>query len=88
MRLRHLTAISLLALAFAFVFANAGCHRIGQCEAADASGFSTTCSGPAGYVWTGTSCIWSRSCGCTGGDCGSMYQSQEICESAHSHCGY
>ena len=78
--LARVMLVALVALA-------AGCGRFGQCAAQDANGFSTSCSGPAGYVWTGSSCIFTRACNCTGDDCGSLYNSQEICESTHAHCG-
>jgi hypothetical protein len=82
---RYAFALILLLLLAAL----AGCVRgIGGCDAASANGFSTTCSGPAGYVWNGSSCIYTRACNCTGDDCGSMYQSQDTCEAAHTHCVY
>lgn len=72
----------------ALVLLSEGCNRVGSCAAQDVNGFSTSCSGPAGYMWTGTSCIYTRSCNCTGDDCATMYQSQDTCEAAHAHCGY
>lgn len=84
MQLVRVLSAAVLALTLLVV---AACGRFGQCEAQDANGFSTTCSGPAGYVWNGHGCIWTRACNCTGDDCGSMYQSQDICETTHAHCG-
>ena len=78
--------VLLLSVVVAVASGATACNRIGNCEAQDTHGFSTTCSGPAGYVWTGSSCIYTRSCNCSGDDCGTMYSSQDICESTHAHC--
>lgn len=64
----------------------AGCINAVDCRKMDVNGYSTSCSGPAGYVWSGTACIYTRSCNCTGDDCRSMYTTQELCESAHAMC--
>jgi hypothetical protein len=82
----RLLSAAMILLTLVLCALSAGCPRVGSCEAQDTHGFSTSCSGPAGYVWTGSSCIYTRSCNCTGDDCGTMYQSQEICESTHTHC--
>ena len=57
-----------------------------SCKAMDVHGQPTGCFGNAGYVWTGTSCIYQQVCNCTGRDCQSIYQTQEACENAHFHC--
>lgn len=64
------------------------CHRFGSCEAADVNGISKTCASGAGWIWNGSSCIYSQKCVCTGDDCNSMYEKQDICETAHSHCSH
>ena len=43
-------------------------------------------SGPRGFMWTGTTCIYTMSCNCTGPDCQSLYSTQDACETAHIHC--
>ena len=63
-----------------------GCHRIGSCEPADANGLKTNCSGPDGWVWNGSSCIFTQVCNCTGADCQGLYHDRETCETAHTHC--
>lgn len=67
-------------------FAGVGCFGVTDCRGMDTNGFSTTCSGPQGWVWTGTGCIYTRACNCTGDDCRSMFTTQELCESAHATC--
>ncbi|MBI2395553.1 MAG: hypothetical protein HYV09_38665 [Deltaproteobacteria bacterium] len=62
------------------------CHRIGSCEAMDANGLKTGCSGPEGWVWDGSSCIFTQACNCTGADCQGLYHDREHCETAHTHC--
>jgi hypothetical protein len=57
-----------------------------SCKPMDVNGYPTGCSGNAGYVWTGTSCIYRQVCNCTGRDCQSIYSTQEACENAHIHC--
>jgi hypothetical protein len=63
-----------------------GCHRIGSCEAMDANGARTDCSGPEGWVWNGGSCIFTQVCSCTGEGCQGLYHDRETCETAHTHC--
>jgi hypothetical protein len=75
-----------LALAAALIaILSAGCVRT-SCKAMDVHGYPTGCFGNAGYVWTGTSCIYQQVCNCTGKDCQSIYATQEACENAHIHC--
>jgi hypothetical protein len=76
-----------LVISFLGLLATA-CHRMGSCEPADVNGISRTCSGSAGWVWTGTSCIFSQKCVCTGDDCNSMYANRDVCEAAHTHCSH
>lgn len=64
----------------------AGCHRIGSCEAMDVNGLKTNCSGPEGWAWNGSSCIFTQACNCTGADCQGLYNDRETCETAHTHC--
>lgn len=75
-----------LLLSSLLVLVTSACHRVGSCDAADVSGISRTCSGGAGWVWNGTSCIYSQKCVCTGDDCNSMYEKKDVCEAAHAHC--
>jgi hypothetical protein len=65
-----------------------GCIRTMSCDAADTNGFRSGCSGPSGYVWNGTACVWTQSCVCTGDDCQGMFRTRDACESAHIHCGH
>jgi hypothetical protein len=58
-----------------------------SCKAQDIHGVSTTCGGGAhGYMWTGTGCIYTVACNCTGSDCQRLYATQDSCETAHIHC--
>jgi hypothetical protein len=82
--IRLASAVALLAVAAAFSLS--GCFSVTDCRAADVNGYSTTCSGPQGWAWTGTACVFTRACNCTGDDCRSMFTSQELCESAHATC--
>ena len=84
--MRILRSISFSILALVAVAATIGCPRAGSCTPTEANGFSTSCAGPAGYMWTGSSCIWTRACNCTGEDCESLYQNQDSCEAAHAGC--
>lgn len=62
-----------------------GCHA--SCEPMDVHGLNAQCGGGAtGYMWTGTSCIFTRACNCTGSDCQRLYSTQDACETAHIHC--
>jgi hypothetical protein len=80
--MRVIVLASLFALLSAFALA---CVR-GSCKPMDVHGAPTGCFGNAGYVWTGTSCIYQQVCNCTGRDCQSIYSTQEACENAHFHC--
>ena len=63
-----------------------GCLRA-SCKAQDVHGLATNCSGGArGYMWTGTSCIYTALCNCTGADCQGLYSTEDACETAHIHC--
>ena len=78
-------------LRFGFVtvllsLAAAGCHRIGNCEPHDVNGLKTGCSGPSGYMWNGSSCVYTQACNCSGADCQGLYQTRDHCETAHTHC--
>ena len=58
-----------------------------SCKAQDINGPSGNCGGGArGYMWTGTSCIYTVACNCTGRDCQRLYATQDSCETAHVHC--
>ncbi len=50
------------------------------------NGLQTGCSGPSGFVWDGSACIFTQACNCTGDDCQGLYQDREHCEAAHTHC--
>ncbi len=63
-----------------------GCPRVGSCSAQDVNGLKTGCSGPAGYMWTGSGCVYTQACNCTGSDCEGLYAKKDICEAAHTHC--
>jgi hypothetical protein len=77
--------LALLALAAVTSPALYGCNA--SCKAQDVRGLNTNCSGGArGYMWTGTSCIYTVACNCTGSDCQRLYSTQESCETAHFHC--
>jgi len=69
----------------ALVMLTGGCNV--SCKAQDVHGLSTTCGGGArGYMWTGTGCIYTVACNCTGDDCQRLYATQDSCETAHIHC--
>jgi len=54
-----------------------------RCKAQEAHGLQTNCGGGTrGYMWTGTSCIYTSLCNCTGPDCQRLYATQESCETA------
>ena len=58
-----------------------------SCKAQDVNGASANCGGGArGFMWTGTSCIYTVACNCTGSDCQRLYATQDSCETAHIHC--
>ena len=63
-----------------------GCLNV-SCKPMDVNGTNMRCSGGAqGWMWTGTSCIYTTACNCTGDDCQSLYATQDGCETAHVHC--
>ena len=77
-----LVILSLLAVAATAL----GCFNA-SCKAQDARGVNMRCGGGAhGFMWTGTSCIYTVACNCTGPDCQSLYSTQDACETAHIHC--
>jgi hypothetical protein len=85
MRLR--VWITVLSVAALFVVLLEGCHA--SCEPMDVHGLNAQCgggSGATGYMWTGSSCIFTRACNCTGSDCQRLYNTQDACETAHIHC--
>ena len=58
-----------------------------SCKPQDVRGVNRPCGGGArGFLWTGTSCIYTVACNCTGPDCQSLYSTQDACETAHFHC--
>lgn len=62
-----------------------GCNV--SCKAQEVRGVQMLCNGGAkGYIWTGTSCIFTSVCNCTGADCQRLYSTQDGCETAHIHC--
>jgi hypothetical protein len=62
-----------------------GCSA--SCKPMEVNGVNMNCSGGAqGYMWTGSSCIYTHACNCTGPDCQRLYPSQDACENAHLHC--
>jgi hypothetical protein len=74
--------VALLSLAGVLV----GCLNT-SCKPQEVRGTMMTCNGGArGYAWTGTSCIYTSLCNCTGVDCQRLYATQESCETAHIHC--
>jgi hypothetical protein len=63
-----------------------GCFNA-SCKAQDVRGVNMRCGGGArGFLWTGTGCIYTVACNCTGRDCQSLYATQDSCETAHFHC--
>lgn len=58
-----------------------------NCKPQEVRGVNMRCGGGArGYMWTGTGCIYTVACNCTGSDCQSLYATQDACETAHFHC--
>jgi hypothetical protein len=58
-----------------------------SCKAQEVHGTNMTCNGgDRGYMWTGTGCIYTVACNCTGPDCQRLYATQDACETAHIHC--
>jgi len=75
--------LALFALSLVVVLLGCGA----SCKKMDVNGLSTSCSGGArGYMWTGTGCIYTVACNCTGDDCQRLYATQDGCETAHIHC--
>lgn len=84
-RPRHHLALILIAASFALAPFVIACNV--SCKAQDINGPSGNCGGGArGYMWTGTSCIYTVACNCTGEDCQRLYATQDSCETAHIHC--
>jgi hypothetical protein len=80
-----LRLIVLLAAGLVMMLLALGCNT--SCKAMDVRGVNMQCSsGPRGYMWTGTSCIYTVACNCTGSDCQRLYATQDGCETAHVHC--
>lgn len=76
----------LLVAALGLAAAAVGCFNA-SCKAQQVRGFNMPCGGGArGFMWTGTSCIYTVACNCTGPDCQSLYATQDACETAHFHC--
>lgn len=84
-RTRHPLASIFLAAVFGLTPLLFACNV--SCKAQDVNGPSGNCGGGArGYMWTGTSCIYTVACNCSGSDCQRLYATQESCETAHIHC--
>jgi hypothetical protein len=78
--------VALFLALFSLSFVLVGCFGA-SCKPQELRGFSGTCSsGPRGFIWTGTSCIYTVACNCTGPDCQHLYSTQSACETAHVHC--
>ena len=76
----------LLLTALAIAVTALGCFNA-SCKPQEARGVNMRCGGGArGFMWTGTGCIYTVACNCTGPDCQSLYSSQDACETAHIHC--
>jgi hypothetical protein len=76
----------LLVSLFALAVVLTGCFGV-SCKAQEVHGTNMTCGGGArGYMWTGTSCIYTVACNCTGSDCQRLYSTQDACETAHIGC--
>ena len=62
-----------------------GCNA--SCKPMEVRGVNMQCNqGARGYMWTGTGCIYTVACNCTGVDCQRLYATQDGCETAHVHC--
>lgn len=71
---------------FATAATTTGCLNT-SCRAQDIRGTNMRCGGGArGFMWTGTGCIFTVACNCTGADCQRLYATQDSCETAHIHC--
>jgi hypothetical protein len=78
--------VLLLCSLFALASVVAGCFNA-SCKPQELHGANMQCnSGARGYMWTGTSCIYTVACNCTGPDCQRLYSTQDACETAHIHC--
>lgn len=74
----------MVALALATVLV--GCIGA-NCNPQEVRGIQGNCAGGArGYMWTGTGCIYTVACNCTGQDCQRLYATQDGCETAHIAC--
>jgi hypothetical protein len=85
----RIAAVRFVLLATAALFAAVavlpGCNA--SCKPQEVHGVQMLCGGGAkGYIWTGTSCIFTSVCNCTGPDCQRLYSTQDGCETAHIHC--
>lgn len=85
-RILHVRIVALLIALVALSSILIGCIG-GSCRPQQLRGVGATCgSGPRGFMWTGTSCIYTVACNCTGPDCQRLYSTQSACETAHVHC--
>ena len=76
----------LFAVALALATLLVGCLGA-NCNPQDVRGIQGNCGGGArGYMWTGTGCIYTVACNCTGQDCQRLYATQDGCETAHIAC--
>lgn len=82
---RVLVRFALLVLTLAAPLGG-GCHRFGSCEAQNVNAINAACSGPEGFMWNGSACVFTHACNCTGDDCQGLYHDREHCETAHTHC--
>jgi hypothetical protein len=82
---RWLLLFALSLVAVVVLIPAAGCNA--SCKPMEANGNPMQCAGGArGYIWTGTSCIYTALCNCTGPDCQRLYSTQDGCETAHLGC--
>jgi hypothetical protein len=83
---RTARVVVVLLAALGVVLSASGCLRT-SCKQQDVHGINMHCGGGArGFMWTGTSCIYTVACNCTGSDCQGLYSTQDACETAHFHC--
>ena len=83
-RYRALLLVALSVVAVSFTV-QPGCNA--SCKPQEAHAVQMLCkAGAKGYIWTGTSCIYTSVCNCTGPDCQRLYSTQDGCETAHIHC--
>jgi len=85
-RIGVVRTVFLVLTALAVAASAVGCFNA-SCKPQEVRGVNMRCGGGArGFMWTGTSCIYTVACNCTGPDCQSLYSSQNACETAHIHC--